>query len=689
MCVPSAATEIEVPTVHALGTNNAIVHSHTADCPGVDTESASADITNAYSFVFQQRLDWWLQGFIWVGGVRNSLRAVFGGAFAPQGFTAVMAVPDAKIAQRISAIELEQPPPPHALAVTERRRTLQLRGLLPAGAAQLRTWSLDWYLDDALLNALNDHISTPEWLLGVETGHETTTRSNGGRPSAEGSRILVYLKVIIKTLTELGFEISISKTQSGDIVITIGFRINNNTERIDVPPAKRATMLESTQEIHSHVLAGTPLERKPLERLVGRLSNISQVEPALLAWLHAGYAVASARTRRRHHLPKHVTLRQGGRRQLELCSLLDLAASLLEANEGIPTAHSAFPATSSAGVLTTLTDASLAPENGDDGVGGFAFHADAPGTVYLFSVPWPPDVRAALLNGCATAAERTSAPATAMPLAETFGSVSLATLVAARCHTTTVVAVGDCDPSAAAITAGSSDSAQVRELLRYARQLTHRWAGVSIPREWHTDADLLSHPSNYESMVALARSLFRTVVLLPTTGPLIDELWQALRAAIALPMATVERAANCRADRLRVAKVGQLPPSFTSVHVRRPGPLGNPFYITRCGRLDEDWRAPLCAAYRAVLAAAITGQETSLLDIALAHGLPPTALQQPYASRTWQAYSGDLLLALCDLDRRVSAGEMLALTCSCHPRECHADAILDALTSQLCLPCSQ
>jgi hypothetical protein len=135
--------------------------------------------------------------------------------------------------------------------------------------------------------------------------------------------------------------------------------------------------------------------------------------------------------------------------------------------------------------------------------------------------------------------------------------------------------------------------------------------------------------------------------------------------------------------------VGQLPPSFTSVHVRRPGPLGNPFYITRCGRLDEDWRAPLCAAYRAVLAAAITGQETSLLDVALAHGLPPTAVQQPYASRTWQAYSGDLLLALCDLDRRVSAGEMLALTCSCHPRECHADAILDALTSQLCLPCSQ
>ena len=36
------------------------------------------------------------------------------------------------------------------------------------GAEQLRSWSLDWYLDDATLQALNDLIVTPEYLRGVD-----------------------------------------------------------------------------------------------------------------------------------------------------------------------------------------------------------------------------------------------------------------------------------------------------------------------------------------------------------------------------------------------------------------------------------------------------------------------------------------------------------------------------------------
>ena len=92
-CVPDEAAEITLPPIHHLGSNAAVVGAHASDEPSVDGEAASVDITNAYSWLLQQRLDRWLQCFIWEGGVRESLRVVFGGKFAPQSFTAVMAIP--------------------------------------------------------------------------------------------------------------------------------------------------------------------------------------------------------------------------------------------------------------------------------------------------------------------------------------------------------------------------------------------------------------------------------------------------------------------------------------------------------------------------------------------------------------------------------------------------------------------
>ena len=78
-------------------------------------------------------------------------------------------------------------------------------------------------LDDATLAALNDRVRRPDHLRHIVTGHEPTTRANGGTPSADDARIVSYLCVMIDVLTRLGFEISISKTQSGSIIVTIGF----------------------------------------------------------------------------------------------------------------------------------------------------------------------------------------------------------------------------------------------------------------------------------------------------------------------------------------------------------------------------------------------------------------------------------------------------------------------------------
>eukprot|EP00965_Chrysotila_dentata_P129719 4288540-Pleurochrysis_carterae.AAC.1 len=73
-----------------------------------------------------------------------------------------------------------------------------------------------------------------------------------------------------------------------------------------------------------------------------------------------------------------------------------------------------------------------------------------------------------------------------MPAAELFGAWAVAAAVgqASRGATpTAVIAVGDCDPAAAALNAASSGAAALRELLRGARGLASQWLAVSVARE--------------------------------------------------------------------------------------------------------------------------------------------------------------------------------------------------------------
>eukprot|EP00965_Chrysotila_dentata_P075835 2505245-Pleurochrysis_carterae.AAC.1 len=64
-----------------------------------------------------------------------------------------------------------------------------------------------------------------------------------------------------------------------------------------------------------------------------------------------------------------------------------------------------------------------------------------------------------------------------MPAAEAFGiwAVAEAMHEATGERPRAVIAIGDCDPAAAAFNAASSGAAQIRELLAHARQLTHQW----------------------------------------------------------------------------------------------------------------------------------------------------------------------------------------------------------------------
>eukprot|EP00965_Chrysotila_dentata_P118264 3909366-Pleurochrysis_carterae.AAC.1 len=189
---------------------------------------------------------------------------------------------------------------------------------------------------------------------------------------------------------------------------------------------------------------------------------MAQVMPELRTVLHGGYAVA---------LPPNggtgggwrrgdewAQLRPGGAAARRWVELLDAAAELVEANEGVPLAPRAtFPARQEAGVLTVVTDAS-----GVDGVGGYAFIAGRETELWVVSELWPSDVQEALTRAATTRREREAerrsrpagdeAPTLSMPAAELFGiwAVAQAVAEAAAGRPTAVVSIGDCQPAAAA-----------------------------------------------------------------------------------------------------------------------------------------------------------------------------------------------------------------------------------------------
>ena len=296
--------------------------------------------------------------------------------------------------------------------------------------------------------------------------------------------------------------------------------------------------------------------------LTGRLTAISQWEPSLLGLLHSGYTVVSAalrKGRRRYRMAPTLQLSRGSRAFRELQRLMDAAALVLAANEGVPwAAPTHFRPLWSRGVVASLTDASRA--DADDGVGGFIFHPAFPGVVWVASEEWPADIKVALDNAAQPRwRKRLSPPLTqlSMPGAEIFGCGAVPAAVHAVVSTVgwhrwatqldsdgipawcdyyvpvaapveAVYAVGDCSPAAAAMRLASSTVPQIRCLLLHQRLLTEQWLGVQVSRDFNKDADRLSHPS-------MLRRVMADAILAgfePRVVPLLQSSWENLREAI-------------------------------------------------------------------------------------------------------------------------------------------------------------
>ena len=512
------------------------------DTAGGDEARAASyvvDAESAYRFCPVQEADLWTQCFLWwdaagTAGVCVDRRLGFGGAFAPNRFERISTLVAAHIQGKLAAFDAGQPTLPSVRRWSAVRRSLQAEGRLPPCPAQLHPRYIQVYIDDFAGAALDDPVGLVSGADDIVLDPRQVA-SEGGSPAALGTRIYAHAQLAVLGLRDVGLSAAPGKVVAGDPVINLGLRVSRAARRVDCPPLKRTSMLADIASQRLAATDGLRVERKLAERLVGRMCNLSQVMPEIMSLLHGGYAVSQStwETGGRRRRPPTLSLAasRSSSAYTNWLTLLDVGSTLIEANSGVELAPArAFPHRDAPGSLTVVTDAS-----GIDGVGGYAFDASAPNTVWLVAETWPPDIQRAL---DAAAAEGDGAGkrrwGLSMPAAELFGAFAVAAAVAeARGEPPrAVIAVGDCEPAAAAINAATSGNPQMRRLLSEIAGPV--WLAVSVPREANVDADRLSHPARLPDVRADARAAGLVVQPERGSAPIPARAWLALRAAAGL-----------------------------------------------------------------------------------------------------------------------------------------------------------
>ena len=515
-----------------------------------------ADAESAYNYCHVQTAHQWLQCFLWWdaqgrAGTCRDRRLPFGGASSPSQFQQISTLVTAFARKMQSEFDQLHPLPPPARRWTEERHEAQLRGTLPGDPAQLHPSYSQVYIDDAGGVALDDPVPTPEVVASIDIS-DVPTRALGGTFPPDDSRVLVHAKLLLLAMRMAGLHASPDKVFVGDPIVTLGFHVSRSVWRMKVPETKRAAMLADIASLTAEADLHASATRRQSQRLIGRLTNISQVMPELKPYLRGGFRATDTGWAKRAGLraPEAQQLRAGSLAHTEWKQLLEVADDLLTLNEGIPLAPKRVFPSARDGALISTTDAS-----GDDGFGGYVFLPGGdPSEVWVVSEPWPDwALEARRMNDRTTADKASSIAAEfSVPAAELFAAwaVPMAVCEASErpAHLISgarvgpngettleppIIAIGDCQPAAHVIDSATSGEATMRCILASARQFSRFWLGVHVPREANRDADGLSHPANIDNIMSAARAAgFR-----PRRAIVSAECFEKLRAALARGLA--------------------------------------------------------------------------------------------------------------------------------------------------------
>jgi len=497
------------------------------------------DLSSAYRYVCIQLLDLWCHNFLWLDaggrlGIFTDTRLCFGGAYGPNRFERITTMLAAWIERCQAEFNALRPYPAPVVEWQAFRRDRQRRGLLPAGAHQLTPDGLQVFLDDFNGCGGLDAVAPPDGVPLIEWD-VAQMLDIGLQPAARDSRLVALASIAAHEIGKMALCVAADKTMIGSSIISLGAQPDVVADSIVCPEGKRAILIEHSAALAAAVAGGAGVDRAHAEQWTGRLNNQAQFFPEIGPELHAGYSVSYARERSgRRRLLAHVPVSASSPLGLGLQRLAAVAGDALSANRGIPlAAEECFPSPGSAGVVTAVTDASGDVVSGDSGLGGYTFIPSLPARVFVSSERWPFDIACALLEDSLEPHLRTGAPRLSMPAAElyaTWACVEAALDAAgANCRAFAVVAVGDCQPAAAALNRATSPVALMRRLLIHARARLQQWLGVQVPRELNAEADILSHPSRRGEVL----EWLRLAGFEPTLALVPGRCWLALREAIA------------------------------------------------------------------------------------------------------------------------------------------------------------
>ena len=533
--VTREATHIELPTPQQLAWALAVIQT-AGDPAGVEVEAWGLDFSDAYRYCPIQRAEWWQQCFIWTGGVIVEKRGVFGAAWMPNRFQRLSNLAAAAARAEIGAFDKDVPVPP----AVDTWQQARLRAGLSADDSVARF--LQNYIDDSLAASLADRVTLPPQWAHAHPKDEITqaavaaTTAVGGQPSHPYSRAAVHCRIAAGVYASLGFDVSVSKTQTGSKVASLGLRTAADTRRVDCPPLKAAAIKEQAEAVLGQIRPGGRVEFKPLERLTGRLNHIAQVAPELKPYLRFAHAALSgagggrkaakqrgfkraARWIRvgRYDQPKHSRSIWHGVRKL-----MRMASQTIE-EWSVPLAPDpTFPGPGTPGVAMVHMDASR-----DWGAGGWAWmpapHQPGGAALATFEAQWPSEVAEAL---------RTEVSTLSMPAGEMFG-VLLAVAMARDAGARAIIVVTDCAPVEGAVNANGSPSPQLHHLVRGVQHVANgaQVLAVHVKREHNQVADDLSKGLGPRVRAAARAEGFGT-----TQWYVPEHCWRWLQEAASMPL---------------------------------------------------------------------------------------------------------------------------------------------------------
>ena len=105
----------------------------------------------------------------------------------------------------------------------------------------------------------------------------------------------VHARLTILALQHAGLHAAPHKVAIGCPLPALGLLVDGATSRIRCPAGKRATVRADIREQLTLACSDGSVMRARARRLVGRLCNLSQVEPSIRSHLHGGYTVSEAR----------------------------------------------------------------------------------------------------------------------------------------------------------------------------------------------------------------------------------------------------------------------------------------------------------------------------------------------------------------------------------------------------------